>query len=550
MKKRIFISVFLLSMLIVIASFAISVFSTYHSLIEEQDRMIGATIDKLGSVDYNREKIMELFEVLPDKHFRTSYIDNNGNVIFDSKINAKDMSSHISRIEILDALKTGRGSAVRMSDTFGEEYRYQAKRLDNGDVLRLSYSTKTVFGIMRDSLLKLLLFSLAIFVVCAFAASIISNIIVRPINNAYDNPEEFISGYEELIPLQQRIAMQKNELLRRANESESNTKKFRQILNSIREGLVILDKDMNIVSINNSARKIFGYTGNKHEHIFNACREEGFREFVKAFAENKEEKYIYKLEGSVYSMRVSTMKTDDEFEAYVLMIQNITNDFYSEKLRREFTSNVSHELKTPLTTISGLTELIVSGMAKKDDIPKFASKISAESKRLVRLIDDIIRLTRIDEGQNFQMEPLPLADLVDEQVARYKEIAPDMNIIIDSEPTTVMGERQLISEMISNLIDNAVKYNKPGTNIKVKVKNKKNGVLLSVEDDGIGIEPKHHARIFERFYRVDKSHSRNTGGTGLGLSIVKNAAVLHNAKLDIESDISKGCKIKIKFPFM
>lgn len=192
----------------------------------------------------------------------------------------------------------------------------------------------------------------------------------------------------------------------------------------------------------------------------------------------------------------------------------------------------------------------MSGMAKKEDIPKFASKISAESKRLVRLIDDIIRLTRIDEGQNLQMKAIDLSKIASEQVERYRSIADNDNIKLDAEPAMILGEEQLLSEIISNLIDNAIKYNKPGVNILVKVKNKNNGVLLSVEDDGIGIEPKHHARIFERFYRVDKSRSRNTGGTGLGLSIVKNAAVLHNAKLDIESDIGKGCKIKIKFPPM
>lgn len=550
MKKRIFISVFVLSLLVIIASFIFSSFTTYSGFITERDKQLSIALNNIASIENNRNDTIELLKNLIYSDFRISYISDEGMVLYDSKADSEAMESHKERDEFEKAISIGKGSDVRQSNTIGEEYHYQARKLKNGDVLRFSYATRTVVGLMQDSLLKMLLLSFIMLIICLFAANIISNIIIKPINEASLNPEEYIGGYDELAPFQQKILMQKNELMRRVEESENNTEQFNQVLNSIQEGLVILDKDMNIMSINDSARKIFKYDGKKNEHIFNACREEGFREFIKAFSEGGKDKYIYKIDDSVYSMHASTVFKEKKQHAYVLLIQNITADFYNEKLRREFTSNVSHELKTPLTTISGLTELIVSGMAKKEDIPKFASKISAESKRLVRLIDDIIRLTRIDEGQNLQMKAIDLSKIASEQVERYRSIADNDNIKLDAEPAMILGEEQLLSEIISNLIDNAIKYNKPGVNILVKVKNKNNGVLLSVEDDGIGIEPKHHARIFERFYRVDKSRSRNTGGTGLGLSIVKNAAVLHNAKLDIESDIGKGCKIKIKFPPM
>lgn len=550
MKKRIFISVFVLSLLVIIASFIFSSFTTYSGFITERDKQLTIALNNIASIKNNRNDTIELLKNLIYSDFRISYISDEGMVLYDSKADSEVMESHKERDEFEKAISTGKGSDVRQSNTIGEEYHYQARKLKNGDVLRFSYATRSVVGLMQDSLLKMLLLSFIMLIICLFAANIISNIIIKPINEASLNPEEYIGGYDELAPFQQKILMQKNELMRRVEESENNTEQFNQILNSIQEGLVILDKDMNIMSINDSARKIFKYDGKKNEHIFNACREEGFREFIKAFSEGGKDKYIYKIDDSVYSMHASAVLKEKKQHAYVLLIQNITADFYNEKLRREFTSNVSHELKTPLTTISGLTELIVSGMAKKEDIPKFASKISAESKRLVRLIDDIIRLTRIDEGQNFQMKAIDLSKIASEQVERYRSIADNDNIKLDAEPAMILGEEQLLSEIISNLIDNAIKYNKPGVNILVKVKNRNNGVLLSVEDDGIGIEPKHHARIFERFYRVDKSRSRNTGGTGLGLSIVKNAAVLHNAKLDIESDLGKGCKIKIKFPPM
>ncbi len=550
MKKRIFISVFVLSLLVLIASFIFSSYTTYSGFITERDKQLSIALNNIASIENNRNDTIELLKNLIYSDFRISYISDEGVVLYDSKADSEAMESHKERIEFEKAISTGKGSDVRQSNTIGEEYHYQARKLKNGDVLRFSYATRSVVGLMQDSLLKMLLLSFIMLIICLFAANIISNIIVKPINEASLNPEEYIGGYDELAPFQHKILMQKNELVRRIEESENNSEQFRQILNSIQEGLVILDKDMNIMSINDSARRIFKYDGNKNEHIFNACREDGFREFIKDFSEGGKDKYIYKIDDSVYSMHASSVLKEKKQQAYVLLIQNITTDFYNEKLRREFTSNVSHELKTPLTTISGLTELIVSGMAKKEDIPKFASKISAESKRLVRLIDDIIRLTRIDEGQNFQMKAVDLSKIASEQVERYRSIADNYNIKLDAEPAMILGEEQLLSEIISNLIDNAIKYNKPGTNILVRVKNKNNGVLLSVEDDGIGIEPKHHARIFERFYRVDKSHSRNTGGTGLGLSIVKNAAVLHNAKLGIESDIGKGCNIKIKFPPM
>lgn len=550
MKKRIFISVFVLSLLVIIASFIFSSFTTYSGFITERDKQLSIALNNIASIENNRNDTIELLKNLIYSDFRISYISDEGMVLYDSKADSEYMESHKERDEFEKAISTGKGSDVRQSNTIGEEYHYQARKLKNGDVLRFSYATRSVVGLMQDSLLKMLLLSFIMLIICLFAANIISNIIIKPINEASLNPEEYIGGYDELAPFQQKILMQKNELMRRVEESENNTEQFNQVLNSIQEGLVILDKDMNIMSINDSARKIFKYDGKKNEHIFNACREEGFREFIKAFSEGGKDKYIYKIDDSVYSMHASTVFKEKKQHAYVLLIQNITADFYNEKLRREFTSNVSHELKTPLTTISGLTELIVSGMAKKEDIPKFASKISAESKRLVRLIDDIIRLTRIDEGQNLQMKAIDISKIASEQVERYRSISDNDNIKLDAEPAMILGEEQLLSEIISNLIDNAIKYNKPGVNILVKVKNKNNGVLLSVEDDGIGIEPKHHARIFERFYRVDKSRSRNTGGTGLGLSIVKNAAVLHNAKLDIESDIGKGCKIKIKFPPM
>lgn len=548
MKKRIFICVLVLSLFIVITSLGFSLIASHSSFIEERNRSINAILENVLRLDYNREQMVDLLRGLPKNYFRATYIASNGNVLFESSASTEHIASHAHRPEVIEAMHHGYGSDVRTSDTIGEEYHYRATKLKNGDILRLSYSSKSIWGILNEHYINLLLFGIIIIALCAPAASIISNIIVKPINAAQKNPEEYIDGYKELAPFQQKILLQKNELVRRAQESESNSRQFRHILDSLQEGLIILDNKLNIININASARRIFNYYTDRPEHIYNACREDGFINFVKAFSENKQDRYTYILDASVYSMHVSQVMQNDGSKAYVLLIQNITSDYYNEKLRREFSSNVSHELKTPLTTISGLTELIANNMVKNSDIPGFAAKIQKETKRLVRLIDDIIKLSHIDEGQGFELKPISLDEIAKDQVERYSEIAKNMNITLDSDKASIMGEPLLIADMISNLIDNAIKYNKHGTNIRVRIKNKANGVVLSVEDDGIGIEKKHHARIFERFYRVDKSHSRNTGGTGLGLSIVKNAAVLHNAKLDIESDINQGCIIKIRFP--
>ncbi len=554
MKKRVFLSILLLCLILVPTVISIGVKSMHDANLRQQDAQLTKAAKLISLVDDSRDEVIEELDDKYYAYYRTTYIDPNGNVLFDS--NVKDVSTlpnHKDRPEVMAAFEKGEGKAVRNSQTIGEELRYQAVKLQNGDVVRLSYKMRSLYGILRDSFVQLLFLTFGVIIICALVAGVIANYIIKPLNKLEGNFDKPIEGYNELAPFWDKISSQKYALEQKSDESAIRSKQLDEIVQNMREGLILLNDKMHIVSFNTSVKNLLNFDDNVKEgqHVFAACRNKEFLEAIKRLEEYGEPvNFVIDLEGKYISCHASPVKTNNIVTGYVLLLVDISEEHNLEKARREFSSNVSHELKTPLTTISGYAEIIENGFAKSKDIPEFGKRIHTEAKRLVVLIEDIMRLSRLDEGEkDLDRENVDVYALCEDIVNRFKDIAEAENISLNlkGEKAFVYGVKQTLSEMFTNLVDNAIKYNVPNGSVDVSVESTSKKVIVSIRDTGVGIASKHHKRIFERFYRVDKSHSKATGGTGLGLSIVKNGAALHNAKIDLDSAPDKGTTITITF---
>jgi len=478
--------------------------------------------------------------------FRVTWIDTDGIVLFDTQVDQSVMENHADREEIREAFATGSGSAVRTSSTLTEQTFYEAQRLKDGTVLRISANQASAWALMMDLLWPIILIAVLAIGLSALLARRMAKNIVGPLNKL--NLEQPLANdtYEELSPLLRRINQQHLQIDSQMRKLQRKTDEFIQITSHMQEGLVVLDKETRIRSINSAAIKIFGAKeACVGSSFFQINRSNALRQALNDALDRGHGSAVLELDGAAYRFDMSSIQSEGKLLGAVILAVDVTESRNAEQMRREFSANVSHELKTPLQGIIGSAELLESGMVKTEDITRFVGHIRKEASRLVNLIEDIIRLSQLDEGVELPKENVDMLELAENVKAILEASAADKQVTVYVAGTgfSVEGVRRMLQEIIYNLCDNAIKYNVPGGSVTIHVENNR----LVVSDTGIGIPTEHKDRIFERFYRVDKSHSKASGGTGLGLSIVKHAAAYHNAEISLESIPGKGTTITVLF---
>ena len=549
MTKKIFQSILLVAGAVLLASLLIIMgflYSYFGGVEENQLRdelSLAAAAVEDGGTDY-------LSQLTADR-CRLTWIAADGSVLYDTKTDAESLENHASRAEVSQALATGTGESTRYSSTLMEKTMYYAQRLDDGTVLRISISRATVGMIAVGMLQPLLLVLIVALILSGMLAKRLSRRIVDPLNSLdLEHPLDN-DAYEELSPLLKRIHRQHVEIQTQLRELREKTDEFTQITGSMREGLVLLDEHGDILSINAAAQALFGADAQCVGRDFLTIeRSHEISAAIQAAAADGHSEVRAERAGRVYQFDISRITSDGKFLGTVILAFDITEQEFAERNRREFTANVSHELKTPLQGIIGSAELIENGMVKPEDLPRFVGHIHAEAARLVTLIDDIIRLSQLDEGDAMPTEPVDLLAVSQEAAENLHDAAAarDVMVSVTGQPAVLPGVRRLIYEIVYNLCDNAIKYNRDGGRVDVTVAADAGGSSITVADTGIGIAPEHQARVFERFYRVDKSHSKVSGGTGLGLSIVKHAVQYHHGRIELESTPGTGTTIRVVFP--
>ena len=498
---------------------------------------------------------MAYFDSLHAQNCRVTWIAADGTVKYDNRSNPKTMENHADRQEVREAMENDSGTSVRRSSTLSEHTMYYAKRLSDGTVLRLSMSQRSVLFLMGGMLSPLVFIFLAACLLAGVLSYRVSKKIVKPLSEIDLKHPEQVETYDELSPFLQRIAAQNREIDARMAEIRKQQQEFSMITENMSEGLFVVDRNYQILSYNKSAMQIFGMDPRQeHENLLAVNRSEGFRNAVDSALKGRHTQENLELNGRVYQIIANAVCQPDFAEdmvGAVILVLDVTEKEAQEQYRRGFTANVSHELKTPLTSISGIAEIIRNGIVKPEDIPHFAGKIYDESQRLITLIGDIIKLSRLDENQvPMERETVDMLEMARNVVQQLSSVAHKSGVTLVANGThgQVQGVRQVLGEMVYNLCENAVKYNRAGGRVWVDVQQVADHVVLRVKDTGIGIPAAEQGRIFERFYRVDKSHSKAVGGTGLGLSIVKHGAALHHATISVSSEPEQGTEITLTFP--
>lgn len=482
--------------------------------------------------------------------YRITWIDKSGNIIFDTQSNSESMENHLEREEVKEAFANGSGESERYSSTLTEKMMYCAELLDDGTVLRISVSQLTVLTLLLGIAQPVAIVFVIALVVSFIFASRISKRIVKPLNEIdLDNPLEN-DAYDELSPFLSKISNQQKKIKLQENQLSQRKNEFLAITSNMNEGLVLLGKDKKVISINPSAESFF--TSETDCTGMDFIRLERNPDIIKALerAEIQDTSEIQvNRNGRIFQLNISCIRDMGELSGFVILIFDITEKSDSENRRREFTANVSHELKSPLQSIMGSAELIENGLVKKEDMPKFIGNIHSEATRLLTLINDIIKLSKLDEGTTLSEQDFDLYSLVKENIEVLKSSAEKKNISVSFKGESLMMKsmKPLVSEIVYNLIDNAIKYNVENGSVEISISRDKNNIILSVSDTGIGIPEEYQERVFERFYRVDKSHSKETGGTGLGLSIVKHAVQDIGADIKLESRCGKGTVVTVRF---
>lgn len=483
---------------------------------------------------------------------RITWIDTDGTVLYDNRSDSGTMENHLAREEVRQALETGYGQSSRYSDTLMQEYIYAAEQLPDGTVLRLSATRQTVLQLLVKTLWPVLLILCCAALLSFWLASRLSQDIVRPLNALDLDAPLHNQTYPEIRPLLQRLEAQQSQLRHQSRELARRQREFHTVTRSLPEGLVLLSSSGTILSINPTACRLLEVTPNCAGADFSvAIQNSAIGSLVEtAFSDAKAEATVH-LSGGVYLAAARPVKTDGVLSGVVLLLLDLTQKQKAEALRREFTANVSHELKTPLHAISGYAELLKSGLVQPADQAGFHDKIYAEAQRLIALVEDILRLSRLDEGAaDMQWVPTDLYAAL-QQTALGLEAAAELagvSVTVQGTSTVLPGIPQLYNAIVFNLLDNAIKYNHQGGQVTARLEDRQDHVVLTVADTGMGIPEAHRERIFERFYRVDKSHSKAVGGTGLGLSIVKHAAQILGARLTLDSVPGTGTTITVTFP--
>lgn len=502
-----------------------------------------------------KEDGMKYLDEMSSSQCRITWIEADGTVKFDNRSDPGTMENHADRAEVKEALENESGTSIRRSSTLSEHTLYYAKRMQDGTVLRLAMSQRSVLFLMGGMISPVVFIFLA---ACALAGVLsyrVSKKIVKPLGSIDLQHPEQVETYDELSPFLQRIAAQNREIRSQMEEIRKQQQEFSMITENMSEGLFVVDRNYQILSYNRSAVRIFGMAPESvPENLLAVNRSEGFRSVVDSALKGRHAQENLELDGRVYQIIASPVcQQEDALDLVgaVILTLDVTEKEAQEQYRREFTANVSHELKTPLTSISGIAEIIRNGIVRPEDIPHFAGKIYDESQRLITLIGDIIKLSRLDENQvPMERESVDLLETARDVVQQLASVARKngVTLVTNGSHGVVNGVRQVLGEMVYNLCENAVKYNRPGGRVWVDVRQVADHVELCVKDTGIGIPAAEQGRIFERFYRVDKSHSKAVGGTGLGLSIVKHGAALHHAAIHVDSEPGEGTAITLTFP--
>ena len=550
MTKRIFkaicaaaLSVFVVTMLLIMGV----LYSYFSSVQQKQLRAqtaLAAQGVELQGISY--------FDGLKTEDFRITWIAGNGEVRYDSVSDSGAMENHLQREEIRQALADGVGESSRYSSTLMKQYLYCAQRLSDGTVLRLSISHNTIFVLLLGMLQPILIVIGVALVLSFFLASRLSKRIVEPMNKLnLDEPLEN-EGYDELSPLLRRIYSQQQHLKAQQATLTQKQNELDAIVSHLEEGMLLLDKDCRVITANQAALKLMDVKNQKVAGIplLSLNRNLELQEAVNGALTQGSATKKTTIRGRTIQIHAAAVGKEQELSGVAVVLFDVTQAEQAEQRRREFTANVSHELKTPLQSISGYSELLKCGMTKPEDVQPFAQRIYSETQRLIRLVEDIINLSHLDEGSGYQWQQLDLYAAALEAVGSLQDIAAEKQVTLTLEggSAEVRGVPDLVHEILYNLCDNAIKYNRPGGSVTVTVAREEGCPELIVADTGIGIPEEEQDRIFERFYRVDKSRSKEVGGTGLGLSIVKHAALVMNAQIDLDSRLTQGTTIRVRFP--
>ena len=553
MNKKIFHALFLTALVTMVAAAAISATVFYFSYSERVMDDLAAELSYLKiAYDDDPESIAHATMSFGR---RLTVISSDGSVAYDSVASEDAMENHLDRPEVKEAITAGFGTDRRESGTLLTAYYYAAERMADGTILRLSVSGDNIFSFVMGMMLPMALLLLVLLVILSLIAVRIAKGITEPINSIDLSNPEAENSYEELSPLLFRIAKQQALIKQQVEAAERKSHEFAIRIDNMSEGLAVIDMNARILSVNRAAWMLFDAAEVKiGDSILAINREEIFSSIVDDALSGKRSEAIEETRTRVLQLIASPVFEDDKVSGAVVIMIDITEKSEREKLRREFTANVSHELKTPLQSISGYAELLKNGGLSPETAADFGNEIYSESQRLIALVHDIIRLSKLDENDAEEInESVSLADIAEDVADRLAKKAKAMNVkiqVIRDDDGVINGAEALLDEMIFNLLDNAVIYNRKGGTAIVRISRDGNDTVLSVKDTGIGIPDSDQNRVFERFYRVDKSRSKATGGTGLGLSIVRHAALYHHATISLDSKLGIGTEITIRFPEM
>ena len=548
MTRRIFKSIIAVAAAVIAACFIIilGILYEYFSALsavqlKNQTSLIAHAVENEGAA---------YFEGLDAGEYRVTWIAADGSVLYDSQGDAQAMENHSGREEFIEALSDGVGESSRYSSTLTQRMFYCAQRLSDGTVLRLANAQHTIFMLVIGILQSVAVVVIIAIVISALLASRVAKRIVKPLNELnLDSPLEN-DAYDELAPLLSRIDRQHRQIAAQEEELLRKQQEWNAVTDSMNEGIVLLGEQSTVLSINKSAARLLetdrGCVG---ENFLTVCRRIELQPLLQSAAAGGTAECRLFFGEREYQVNSSPVVSEGAPKGTVLLFFDITERLRAEQLRREFTANVSHELKTPLHTISGSAEILKGGLVSPEDAPRFTARIYDEAQRMIKLVDDIIGLSRLDEGEaGAAPENMSLKSAAEAAVGRLEAEASDITLSVTGDEGLINGIPYLIDELIFNLCDNAIKYNRAGGSVSVNILDRPGETVLSVSDTGIGIPPDAQERVFERFYRVDKSHSKQLGGTGLGLSIVKHVALMHSAKITLESTPGEGTTVSVIFP--
>lgn len=484
---------------------------------------------------------------------RVTLIRRDGTVLYDNEADPSTMENHSNREEVEEAVKSGSGHSIRKSETMMRETIYFAQKLDDGTILRVAVTQDSIWAILAKLIRPAVILFMATVLLSLFLSNMVTKNILSPLNRLdLDHLDNNDVVYDELAPLLNRLQTQQETIRKQLNSAKQRQEEFNLITENMSEGFLVIDKNTDILSWNPSALRLLGMTDEPSGSVLRLNRTRDFRETIFKVLSGKKEELTLQRENRTYKLIANPAYDDNQEEVIgaVFVILDETESIKRENFRREFTANVSHELKTPLTSISGFAELMMGGGMPEETVMDFSKSIYDEASRLISLVNDIINLSSLDdENMEFDWEMIDLYQIASEEIGHVQAAADkkDVKIRLSGVHGNITGVRRIVSEMIYNLCDNAVKYNREHGSIEVKIATTTNHVIVSVQDTGIGIPEADQSRIFERFYRVDKSHSKAVGGTGLGLSIVKHGAQLHNAQIKVSSKLDKGTTITLRF---